>query len=78
MTSSATLSGDSHKTQKLAEELEKTKLHLALSEDLTGFSVVSVKSEDNGEVYSAILNDCLGKAGGELLSSGRSRTCEPD
>lgn len=52
--------------QKLTDELENTKMHLALNEDLTGFSVVSVKSEQMGEVYNCILNDCLGQTASTL------------
>lgn len=53
--------------QKLSDELENVKMHLALNEDLTGFSVVSVKSEQMGEVYNCILNDCLGQTASALI-----------
>lgn len=55
------------KLSKLTEELERQGRHLALNEDLTGFSVVGNKSEDEGETYNCILNDCLGVVGGKLF-----------
>lgn len=41
--------------------------HLALNEDLTGFTVVSTKSEPEGEVYNCILSDYLAENGSESL-----------
>ncbi|SGY44444.1 BQ5605_C001g00159 [Microbotryum silenes-dioicae] len=49
---------------RTADELATIKRQVALSEDLTGFSVVSVKQEDGYSVYSAILNDYLTQTGG--------------
>ncbi|SCV74303.1 BQ2448_6735 [Microbotryum intermedium] len=49
---------------RAADELATIKRQVALSEDLTGFSVVSVKQEDGYSVYSAILNDYLTQTGG--------------
>lgn len=63
--SSATAGSDS-KLAKLTEEYRRLEMHRNLGEDLTGFAVVSNKSEDAGEVYNCILNDCLGVVGGEF------------
>lgn len=67
--------GAASSVAKLTDELEQVKMHLALNEDLTGFSVVSVKSEPAGECYSCLLSDCRGQTGSE--SGGHLRVSRP-
>ncbi|GAA6008647.1 hypothetical protein JCM10207_007190 [Rhodosporidiobolus poonsookiae] len=51
-------------TLKLQEEVERLTAHLQLNEDLTGFAVHSVKTEDMGPAYTCVLSDAAGQTGG--------------
>jgi hypothetical protein len=51
---------------KLREEKQDLTDRMNLSEDLSGLTVTSIKTDENGfPIYNCILQDCLGKVGGE-------------
>jgi len=60
---------------KLKEEKQDLIDRMNLSEDLTGLTVSSVKSDEHGApTFNCILQDCLGKVGGKPRR-GRTVDC---